>query len=442
MTERVYQELLTRVGEQNPRPRLEPTRRLVNLLGNPERSAPVIHLTGTNGKTSTARVIDSLVRASGLRTGLLTSPHLERFAERILIDGEPIDDDALERNWDDIEPFVHIVDEELTAAGELPLTFFEVLTALAFAAFADAPVDVIILEVGMGGEWDSTNVADATVAVFTPIDLDHLGRIGNSLEEIAHTKAGIIKPGSFVVSAAQPAAVERILRERAEQVGATFRLLPNDAEVTDLHLAVGGQLLSIRGLARAFQDLFLPLFGAHQAENAALALVAVEAFLGGGSVPLADELVIQGFAGASSPGRLELIGSQPAVLVDGAHNPHGMRSLVRAVKTSFNFDELVVVVGVLADKDVDGVLQELAELHSPVIVTESRSERALPTAELRTRAEAAGLTVSSIPDAEIALESAREWARGAPGRGVLVTGSLTLVGLARGIASTQGWSVV
>ena len=439
MSEAIYQELIQRVGEANPRPRLEPTRRIVDLLGNPQHSAPVIHLTGTNGKTSTARMIESLLRASGLRTGLLTSPHLERFTERICIDGEPIPDAQLEANWIDIKPFVELVDAELTQDGQQPLSFFEALTALAFACFADAPVDVMVIEVGMGGEWDSTNVVESAVAVFSPVELDHLGRIGNNLREIAETKAGIIKPSSIVVSAEQHPEVTRVLEDRAERQGNELYLAPSGFALEQAQLAVGGQLLTIRGIAGVYADLFLPLFGAHQAHNATLAVAAVEAFLGAGSVALATDIVAEGLGAATSPGRLEIIGVSPSVVVDGAHNPHGVRALVSAIQDSFNFDELVVVAAVLGEKDAPGVFRELAALGAPVILTQSSSDRATPAEDLRAVAEAEGLSVSVIADPERAVESAREWAGAAEGRGVVVTGSLTLVGQLRAVARQSGW---
>ena len=284
----VYGALLARVGEGSPRPRLAPTRRAVELLGDPHRSAPVIHITGTNGKTSTSRMIESLLRASGLRTGLLTSPHLERFTERIRIDGEPISDEAVARNWDEIVPFIAIVDSELDGAGEDALTFFETLTVLAFASFADAPVDVVVLEVGMGGEWDSTNVADGQVAVFTPIDLDHQTRLGTTITEIARTKSGIIKPAASVVSARQPDAALAVLEEAADLTESSLALEGDAFDVLESRVAVGGQLVTIRGLAGEYRDIALPLFGRHQAENAAVAIAAVETFIGGGAVRLAD----------------------------------------------------------------------------------------------------------------------------------------------------------
>lgn len=439
MSERVYRDLLARVGEQNPQPRLEPTRSLVDLLGNPQDAAPVIHVSGTNGKTSTSRMIESLLRADGLRTGLLTSPHLDSFTERIVIDGEPISDEALERNWDDIAPYLGMVDAELEAAGELPLTFFEALTGLAFACFADAPVDVAVIEVGMGGEWDSTNVATAAVAVFAPVGLDHLGRIGSTLQEIAQTKAGIIKPESIVVSAVQESAVAHILRDRAQQLGAQISFADDEFALRETRLAVGGQLISVRGRAGDYAELLLPLFGDYQASNAALAIAAVESLLGDGSQPIDLSVVEEGLAEVRSPGRLEIVGVSPSVVVDGAHNPHGIHALCATVAETFGFDEIAVVLAVLAEKDARGILRELEVLNAQLFVTQSESDRAVPATELAALAESEGFQVSSSVSSADALNAARDWAGQAEGRGVLVTGSLTLVAEARRLAAANGW---
>jgi dihydrofolate synthase/folylpolyglutamate synthase len=378
----VYAALLARVGEAAPQPRLHATARAVELLGDPHRAAPVIHLTGTNGKTSTSRMIESILRAQGLRTGLLTSPHLVRFTERIRIDGEPIADEAVARNWDEVAPFVDIVDVELTERGEEPLTFFEALTVLAFAAFADAPVDVVVLEVGMGGEWDSTNVADGQVAVFTPI---------------------------------------------------AFAVL-------DSKVAVGGQLVSIRGLAGEYRDLALPLYGRHQAENAAIAVAAVESFLGG-AVRLADDVLEDGLGAVSSPGRLHPISTEPTVLVDAAHNPHGAAALVDALTEYFDFDELVIVLGVLGDKDAAGIVRALQPTGARFVVTQSESDRAVPAGELA--ASVASIVgadrVDVVERLDDALDEARDWASRAEKRGVVVTGSITLVGDAMAIADDREW---
>ncbi len=440
--DRVYAELLSRVGEANPQPRLGPTRRVAELLGDPQRAYPVIHVTGTNGKTSTSRIAESILRAHGLRTGLLTSPHLVRMNERIVIDGEPISNEALVANWDDIRPYLGMVDAELEAAGELPVTFFEALTVLAFACFADAPVDVTVLEVGMGGEWDSTNVADGQVAVLTPIALDHMHRLGNTVAEIATTKAGIVKPAASVVSAKQvPDALAAI--ERA--VALTESTLAVEGEGFALEsttVAVGGQVIDVRGIAGGYPDLFLPLFGDHQAINATVAIAAVESFLGGGTQPLDHDILAEGLATATSPGRLQILGVEPTVIIDAAHNPHGARALAAALGTYFDFEELVLVMGILEDKDAHGIVDELAPLATRIHVTQSQSDRAIPAEELAERVaewahEAPRLEFDTL---DAALVEAREWASAAPGRAVLVTGSITLIGEAIELATEQGWN--
>lgn len=437
----VYAALLARIGEGSPRPRLAPTRRAVELLGDPHRAAPVIHVTGTNGKTSTSRMIEGLLRASGLRTGLLTSPHLERFTERIRIDGEPISDEAVARNWEEILPFVGIVDAELEGAGDEALTFFEALTVLAFACFADAPVDVVVLEVGMGGEWDSTNVADGQVAVFTPIDLDHQSRLGQTVTEIARTKSGIIKPAASVVTARQADAALAVLEEAAELTESSLAVEGDAFDVLESRVAVGGQLVSVRGLAGEYRDIALPLFGRHQAENAAVAIAAVEAFIGGGAVRLADQVVHDGLAATSSPGRLHPIASDPTVIVDAAHNPHGAESLVAALDEYFDFDEVVFVFGVLADKDAEGIAAVLARTGAALLVTRPDSERARDVSDLAA-AIASRIGADRVQSAERlddALDEARAWAAEAPKRAVVVTGSIALVGEAMAIAADRGW---
>lgn len=438
----VYAALLARIGEGSPRPRLAPTRRAVELLGDPHHAAPVIHITGTNGKTSTSRMIESLLRASGLRTGLLSSPHLERFTERIRIDGEPISDEAVARNWEEIHPFLAIVDVELEGAGEEPLTFFEALTVLAFACFADAPVDVVVLEVGMGGEWDSTNVADGQVAVFTPIDLDHQSRLGATITEIARTKSGIIKPMASVVTAKQSDAALEVLEDAAELTESTLAVEGDAFDVLESRVAVGGQLVSIRGLAGEYRDVALPLFGRHQAENAAVAIAAVEAFIGGGAVRLADEVVHGGLASAASPGRLQPIATDPTVIVDAAHNPHGAESLVAALDEYFDFDEVVYVFGVLADKDAEGIAGVLGRTGGSFLVTRPDSDRARDASDLAAAvARRVGAhRVQAVERLEDALDDARAWAAGAPKRAVVVTGSIALVGEAMAIAADRGWS--
>jgi len=437
----VYAELLVRIGEAAPQPRLEPTRKACEMLGDPQRSAPVVHITGTNGKTSTSRMIEAILRAAGLRTGLLTSPHLVRINERIVIDGIPVSNEALVRNWRDIAPYLAIVDAELVANGEEALSYFEALTVLAFAVFADAPVDVMVLEVGMGGEWDSTNVADGQVAVFTPIALDHQARLGNTVGEIAKTKGGIIKPAATVVTAIQQLEAMDELRAAAAHDEATMVIELLDFALESTTVAVGGQVITVRGRAATYSDLFLPLYGDYQGQNAALAIAAVESFLGDGTLPLGPDVIAEGLANATSPGRLQLIGIEPTVFVDAAHNPHGAKALAGAMTEYFDFQEIAVVIAVLGDKDAHGVLAELAPIAERFHVTRSQSDRAMEVDELAQIALSVSHedAVSPYDEFEDAVEAAREWALQGPSRAVLITGSITLVGEAIALADAGGW---
>jgi len=437
--DRVYDELLARIGEAQPQPRLDATRRAVELLGDPQRSYPIIHITGTNGKTSTSRITESILRAYGLKTGLLTSPHLTRVNERIVIDGQPISNRALVENWADIRPYLLLIDAELQAAGESELTFFEALTVLAFASFADAPVDVAVIEVGMGGEWDSTNVADGQVAVFTPIALDHTQRLGNTVVEIAKTKSGIVKPVANVVSATQTPDALAELQRAAELTESTFAVQGDQFALESTTVAVGGQVISVKGLAASYPDLFLPMFGDHQAQNAALAIAAVESFLGGGSQPLVGDVLAEGLQTATSPGRLQIVGTEPTVLVDAAHNPHGAAALAAAIGSYFTFDEVAVVVGVLQDKDADGIVAALAPVATRFYVTQSESDRAVAADDLAYIVREYTEEVYTDESAETALEAAREWASEGEKRAVLVTGSITLVGDAITLAAAGKW---
>ena len=437
----IYADLLGRIGEAAPQPRLEPTRRVCELLGDPQHSAPVIHITGTNGKTSTSRMIEALLRAAGLKTGLLTSPHLVRVNERIIIDGLPVSNEAFVRNYRDIEPYLTMVDAELIAGGEEALSYFEALTALGFAIFADAPVDVMVLEVGMGGEWDSTNVADGQVAVFTPIALDHQTRLGDTIGEIARTKAGIVKPAATVVTAIQETSAMDELRDAAAHDEATMVIEMVDFALESTTVAVGGQLVTVRGRAGTYADVFLPLYGDYQGQNAALAIAAVESFLGNGTVALSPDVVAEGLAEATSPGRLQLIGIEPTVYVDAAHNPHGAKALAGAMTEYFGFEQIAVVIAVLEDKDAHGVFAELAPIADRFHVTTSQSDRATPVDELAriARSVAPRGAVVEYPVFEEAVEAARAWAADGPSRAVLITGSITLVGEAIALADAGRW---
>lgn len=425
--DQVIDELYQRMGEASPQPRLWPTRRAVELLGDPQQMFGVVHLTGSNGKTSTARLADALLRAHGLRTGLMTSPHLERLNERIMIDGEPVSDDALVANYRDIDPVLTMVDAELLAGGEAPLTFFETLTVLTLACFADAPVDVAVLEVGMGGEWDATNVAHADVAVFTPIALEHVEVLGPTVVDIAKTKSGIIKPASRVVTALQSPDVFDVLQAAADHNESPMTVVGRDVELLTTTPGVGGQVVDFRLRNGEYRSIPLPLFGLHQADNAVLAAAAVEQFLGGGEQEIARDVVEDALARSTSPGRLQVVSHQPTVIIDAAHNPHGAESLARALMQSFQFETLVVVLGVLRDKDARGIVEALDPLADMFVVTQSESDRAVPAEDL---AEAvlpvAGPDRTSWRENVVeAIELAQRQA--GPHGGVVVTGSVTLI---------------
>ncbi|UOQ58513.1 Mur ligase family protein [Leucobacter allii] len=439
--ERVYAELLERVGEAHPRPRIEPVRRLAELAGSPQLSYPVIQVAGTNGKTSTSRAVESLLRAHGLRTGLFTSPHLVDFTERFQIGGAPIDGEVLASAWEELKLPLAVADAELESSGQGPITFFEALAVLAFAAFADAPVDAAVIEVGMGGEWDATNIVDARVAVFTPIGLDHTEQLGPDVQTIARTKAGIVKPGSTVVTAAQEVDALAELEDAAARHDAPIFVAGRDFRLLDDRVAVGGRQIRVAGLSGAASEpAFVPLFGAHQAENVALAIAAAEAFFGA-ERPLPGEVLDEGLGALTSPGRLQLIGADPVIYVDAAHNPHGARALVRAVEESFAFEELALVVGVLAEKDAAGLLAALAPIAHRVTVTPVDSPRSLGQSELRALAEEEipGTPVEVAQSLPEALEEARAWAQRAEGRAVLVVGSVLLAGEAIAHARSAGW---
>jgi len=451
----VEREIAERRPEHSIDPTLDRIADLAHLLGDPQRACPVIHITGTNGKTSTARMIDALLRARGLRTGLFTSPHLSSMRERITLDGQPLDARRFVELYDEIVPYVAMVD----GRHQVPMSFFEVLTAMAFAAFADAPVDVAIVEVGMGGTWDSTNIADGTVAVITPISLDHTRYLGSTVEEIAEDKGGIIKPGAVAVLAQQPVPAAEALLRRAAEVGATVAREGLEFGVLDRDLAVGGQRLELRGLRGDYHEIFLPVFGAHQAGNAVCALAAVEAFAGAGDddvsgepVPLDETWVRDAFASVTSPGRLEIVRRSPVIIVDAAHNPAGMAAATEAVTEAFTFTRLVGVLAVAADKDVPPMLDQLEPVVSDLIVTRNSSPRSMDVAKLADLAEAVfgPDRVHAAPRLDQAIEEAVTLADEAdaagggsdgltPGTaGVLIVGSVITAGDARTLLLPAG----
>jgi dihydrofolate synthase/folylpolyglutamate synthase len=430
--------LTARWPEHRVAPSLGRIRALTELLGDPQHAYPLIHITGTNGKGSTAAMIESLLRADGLRTGRFTSPHVMSINERITIDGEPIEDDRFDALWRELEPYVALVDER--RIDGVSMTFFEIITAMAYAAFADAPVDVAIIEVGLGGTWDATNVADADVAVVTPIDLDHTHLLGETVAEIAGEKAGIIKPGAHAILAGQPVEAAEVLLARCAEVGALVHLEGVDFGLIDRELAVGGQLLRINGQEGPVDEVFLPLHGAHQAANGAQALAAVEAFLG--MKALNPDTVREGFASVRFPGRLELVRRSPAVVLDAAHNPHGAAATAAAVVEAYDFTPLIGVVAVMADKDAAGLLRIFEEVMNEVVVTQvastSRGMRAEELGELAEEIFGAD-RVRVVPRLDEALDVAigRADAEGLGAPGVLVTGSVVAVGEARTLLVTH-----
>lgn len=445
----VYAELLGRAPENKMEPRMEPLFRAMELLGEPNKAYPVIHITGTNGKTSTARMIESLLQAYGLRTGRYTSPHLVSVTERIVLDSEPVSDETFVRIWDEIRPLLLIVDEELVAAGEPKLTYFECVTILAFAIFADEPVDVAVVEVGLGGTWDATNVVSSQVQVVTPIALDHTDLLGDTTYDIALEKAGIIKDDGYLISSAQPVDAAQVLLDAAQEHKARFAFEPVDFGVASRTGAVGGQQLTLRGLTGHYENILLPLFGEHQAQNAAVALAAVEAFFGG-EKPLEQELVEQGFLNVKSPGRLEVIRTAPTVILDAGHNPAGVKASAKALKESFGFERLVLVIGILQEKDAAEILQVLYEEYGDLVedlcLTQSNSPRAIPVTELGELALAAGFAEEDLYLTE-RMDDALEWAVGRAedptvlggglASGILVTGSITVIGEARMLLETK-----
>ena len=405
------------------------------------RAAPVIHITGTNGKTSTARMIEALLLGHDLRVGRFTSPHLESVTERICINGAPVPDATFVRIWEEIAPYIQLVDTELASRGEPALTFFESITVLAFAIFADEPVDVVVLEVGIGGTWDSTNVADGVVSVVTPISLDHTDMLGETLAEIAGEKSGIIKPGGFLISAVQDPEAADVLLAAAREKGDEFVFEGVEFGVISRELAVGGQLLTLRGLAGEYPDVPLSLHGAHQAQNAAVALAAVEAFFGG-KRQLPEDVVRTAFETVRSPGRLEVVRTEPLTILDAGHNPHGVRASAAALTEAFKLSHLHAVVGILGEKDALGMFETMREEYVDasdgtfrLYLSASDSPRAISPERLHELALDAGIDKDSIEVFEhldeaiaTAMENAlfeRESA------GVLITGSITVIGEAR-----------
>jgi len=434
---RVEKELLGRWPESRIEWKLERMTALMRAMGDPHLAYQVVHLAGTNGKTSTARMVDALLRALDLRTGRYTSPHLESMTERISLDGVPVSDDVFARTYDEMVPFIDLID----AQSDVRLSFFEAVTAMAFACFAEAPVDVAVVEVGMGGRLDATNIVNAAVSVITPIDLDHMAYLGDTIAAIAGEKAGIIKPDQTVIIGLQHIDAMQVLLHKAAEQGATVAREGIEFGVAGRENAVGGQLLRLQGLKAGYDDVFLPLYGAHQASNAACALAAVEAFAGAQG-PLDPDLVRAGFASARSPGRLEVVRSSPTILIDATHNPAGARVTVDALADSFAFRRLVGVFAALEDKDAATMLEIFEPFLAHVVVAENSSPRAMPVDDLAAIAvdifgsDRVDVATGLADAIGVAVERAEEDAEFG-GAGVLVTGSVVTAGDARKLLTRQ-----
>jgi dihydrofolate synthase/folylpolyglutamate synthase len=397
---------------------------LADLLDHPERTYPTIHVTGTNGKTTTARAACSILCAHGLSAGLYTSPHLHSLTERLALCLEPIEEREFAEEWDRLRPYL----EEVDRRGPERVTYFEALTALAFLWFADKPVEAAVFEVGMGGVWDATNLIASDVAVLCPIGLDH-PELGGSVLQVATEKAGIIKDTTqAVVVREQTSDALRVIESRAKETGSPVLLEGREWGLGPRSLAVRGQQISVRGVHAEYDGFFLPLHGAHQASNAGAAIVAAESLLGRA---LDEAALREALETLTSPGRMEVVAHDPTTVLDGAHNPDAAKALAAALPEAFTWQRLHLVLGMLKDKDVDAVLASLAALPGleQVHVAASRSPRALPAEVLADACWRAGLQAKAHGSVEEAVDAAR--AAAGPDDLVLVTGSLYTVAIAR-----------
>lgn len=377
----VYQDLITRTPEHDFDPTLQRTQDVLYILGDPQDAYPIIHVAGTNGKTSTTRLSAALLSGFGLRTGTFTSPHLISVRERIQVNGQPLSAKEFLNAWNDVEPYIDLVDAKAEESGTPKISYFEALTVTALAAFADIPVDAAVIEVGLGGRFDSTNVVHSGVQVITPISFDHQKYLGDTIASIAFEKAGIIEPNSIVVVSNQLPEALRVIEKRCEELDSIMRLQDRDWEVVDRQPGVGGQMISVRTPAALYEDLFIPLHGEHQAQNAAAALVAVEAMMGGKALPA--EVVEAGFLQARSPGRLEIVRRSPTVIVDAAHNPAGIEAMRAGLAEAFQLDYLVGVFSAMGDKSVETMLVEIEPAMDQLVITQMPGQRAIDIDDLK-----------------------------------------------------------
>ena len=422
----VMSALASRWPENKINPSLDRIKLLLDYLGNPQDGLKAIHIAGTNGKTSTSRMIERLLRSLDLRTGLYTSPHLVHPRERISIDGEPISVKNFEEVFRQVEPFLEIVDEKIPGGS---VTFFEVLTAMSFVSFSDTPVDVISLEVGMGGRWDATNVLTPMVSVITPIDLDHQEYLGNSIEKIALEKTGIIKENIPVIVSNQSKDSAKIILAKAIENNSPIIREGIELDVLERSVGIGGQQLTIANPYGTHSELFLPLFGKHQASNAAVSLTAVEAFL---DRQVDHDLVQEAFAEFSSPGRLQILKRNPTIVIDAAHNPAGIRATKQGITESFQFDNLILILAFMGDKDVDQILEELKGFAQVVILTQTNSIRALSVVDLAKKVKNISQFATRIESSDnssgaikLAMNVAKDLGNSA---GIIALGSVVLAG--------------
>lgn len=428
-------DLTARWPEHRIAPSLSRIGALCGLLGDPHQAMPVIMIAGTNGKGSTAIMVDALLRSAGLRTGRFTSPHLQSVTERICIDGQPLSEEAFCRTWEDIAPYVEMVDAQ--QLDGVRMTFFEVITGMAYAAFADAPVDVAIVEVGLGGTWDATNVADAAVATIMPVELDHTHILGSTIAEIAGEKAGIIKHGSRAVVAGQLPDAAQVIAAHCAELGVAPIREGVEFGVLERRPGVGGQVLRLDTPGGPMGDLFLPAHGSAMARNAAAAVATVQTLLAGR--PLAPEVIDDGFARVRLPGRLELV--RERLVLDGAHNPAATQATIEALAEAHAFEPLVGVLAMMRDKDAEEVLRLWEPVLARVVCTEVAStDRGRPAADLADVAEGifGAARVEVATTMADAIDLATRLSEDDLGLGgVLVAGSVIAVGEARALLVTE-----
>jgi dihydrofolate synthase/folylpolyglutamate synthase len=413
-------ELDARQPEHMPKPDLDRIRALAELFDEPQLTYPTVHVTGTNGKTTAARVAMRVACSHGITTGLFTSPHLWSVTERLQVCGDEISVPEFGEEYEHLLPYLKTVDERLGR-----VTYFETLTALAFLWFADKPVGLGVFEVGMGGTWDATNLVAGDVAIVCPVGLDH-PELGSTVAEVAGEKAGIVKDGKVVVVRAQAPEAQAVIERRADEVGATLLLEDRDWGLEDRVQAVGGQAITVRGIHSTYEDVLLPLFGDFAAHNAAASVVALEAIT---EQALDEHAVRDALGGATSPGRLEVVSRHPMIVLDGAHNPAAARALAEALPEAFTGDRLHLVLAVFSNKDLDGVADALAPLADAGYAATTDSVRARPTEEIERALSSRGVSTTAYPSVEEALAAARDAA--AAGDVILVTGSLYTVADAR-----------